>query len=92
MKEVLKLRTRRFSGRCSRHKRFNPATDGRGGIRGACARCQLLTDIWETSIRLNGLIRKFDPGHDDTVTPAKEKAKAAAVGVDPRQMSLLELV
>ncbi|MBI4909844.1 MAG: hypothetical protein HY820_39870 [Acidobacteria bacterium] len=84
---MLKLRTRRFSGRCSRHKRFNPATDGRGGIKGGCARCQLLADIWETSIRLNGLIRKFDPGHDDA---SPLKAKAAAVGADPRQLSLLE--
>ncbi len=87
IRNVLKLRSRRFSGRCSRHKRYNPATDGRGGIKGNCPRCNLLADIWETSIRLNGLIRKFDPAHDDAVPL---KAKAAAAGVDPRQMNLLE--
>jgi hypothetical protein len=59
--------------------------DGRGGIVGACARCTLLTDIWEASIRLNQLIRKFDPAHDDLKKPAQP---ASAVH-DPRQMSLI---
>jgi hypothetical protein len=45
----------------------------------------LLFDIWETSIKLNQLIRKFDPSYDDLERPAE----SATVGADPRQMSLI---
>jgi len=81
----LKIRSRKFEGRCAKHKRYNPAVDGRGGIRGGCPRCNLLFDIWETSLKLNQLIRKFDPSHDDLQKPAAPKPPA----VDPRQMSLI---
>jgi hypothetical protein len=81
----LKIRTRRFQGRCARHKRYNPATDGRGGIRGGCARCGLLADIYETALRLNALIRKYNPSHDDLAKPA---SRAAAP--DPRQLNFLD--
>lgn len=51
---------------------------------GACARCTLLHDIWETSLKLNGLIRRFDPNHDDLkVLKPKEPLH------DPRQLTLL---
>ena len=83
----MKIRSRKFDGRCAKHKRFNPAIDGRGAIRGACPRCHLLFDIWETSLKLNQLIRKFDPAHDDLRRP---KAPKAAAAPDPRQMSLIE--
>ena len=83
--DQLKIRSRRFDGRCARHKRYNPAVDGRGGIKGGCPRCHLLFDIWETSLRLNQLIRKFDPAHDD-VQPPRQVAAAAP---DPRQLSLI---
>jgi hypothetical protein len=59
--------------------------DGLGGIKGGCPRCTLLLEIWETSLRLNALIRRFDPNHDDLQKPPE------APGPDPRQMSLLEL-
>ena len=81
----MKIRTRRFSGRCARHKAYNPAVDGRGGIRGNCARCSLLADIWETAMKLNGLIRKFDPSHDDV-----QELKKPEPAIDPRQLSLIE--
>lgn len=83
----MKIRSRKFEGRCARHKRFNPAVDGRGGIRGACGRCTLLSDIWEASLALNQLIRKFDPKHDDLKKPPK--LKAPPPGPDPRQLSLI---
>jgi hypothetical protein len=44
-------------------------------------------DIYEAAMNLNGLIRKFDPNHDDA-HPVK-KTKTKPVG-DPRQMSLIE--
>jgi hypothetical protein len=83
--DELKIRARKFSGRCSRHKGYNPAVDGRGGIRGGCLRCELLADIWEASLKLNALIRKYDPGYDDLRRPAVRPDE----GPDPRQMSFL---
>ena len=80
----MKIRSRKFDGRCSRHKRYNPAVDGPGAIRGACARCQLLFEIWESSLKLNQLIRRFNPNHDDAVKPV-----AKGIAPDPRQMSLI---
>ena len=66
----MKIRSRKFNGRCSRHKRYNPAVDGPGAIKGACRRCELLFQIWETSLTLNRLIRQFDPTLDDLQRPA----------------------
>ena len=81
----MKVRSRKFEGRCARHKRYNPAVDGQGGIKAGCVRCNLIFEIWETSLKLNQLIRKFDPSHDDLQRPAPPKP----TGVDPRQMSLI---
>jgi len=81
----LKIRSRKFEGRCARHKRYNPAVDGQGAIKGGCKRCELLFQIWETSLQLNQLIRKFDPSHDDLKRPPGPKLPAH----DPRQMSLI---
>ena len=81
---AVKIRARKFEGRCGRHKHYNPAVDGQGGIRGGCARCQLLFEIWQASLNLNQLIRRFDPNHDDVKRPV-----AKVPLVDPRQMSLI---
>lgn len=81
----MKIRARKFDGRCSRHKRYNPAVDGQGAVKGGCPRCSLLYEIWEASLKLNQLIRRFDPNHDDLQKPP-------AVNIaepDPRQMSLI---
>jgi hypothetical protein len=80
----LKIRSRKFDGRCSKHKRYNPPVDGPGAIKGGCPRCTLLFEIWEASLTLNKLIRRFDPNHDDL-----QKSVAAAAQADPRQMSLI---
>ena len=80
----MKIRSRKFEGRCARHKRYSPAVDGPGAIRRACPRCSLLFEIWEASLRLNKLIRSFDPRHDDLERPVEK-----APFVDPRQMSLI---
>jgi hypothetical protein len=80
----VKIRSRKFDGRCSRHKRYNPAVDGPGAVKGACTRCTLLYEIWEASLRLNQLIRRFDPNHDDL-----QKLVEKLPEVDPRQMSLI---
>jgi len=78
----LKIRSRKFDGRCARHKNYNPAVDGSEAIAGGCPRCTLLAEIWETSLRLNGLIRRFDPNHDDL-----ERPREPVSFTDPRQLS-----
>jgi hypothetical protein len=74
-----------FEGRCGRHKRYNPPVDGQSAITGGCKRCELLFEIWEASLKLNQLIRKFDPGLDDLKRPPAPQPPAH----DPRQMSLI---
>ena len=81
--DAVKIRSRKFEGRCAKHKRYNPAVDGAGAIRGNCQRCALLFEIWEASLTLNKLIRRFDPAHDDL-----EKFPVAPAP-DPRQLSLI---
>ena len=81
--EAVKIRSRKFEGRCAKHKRYNPAVDGPGAIRGNCARCALLFEIWDASLTLNKLIRRFDPAHDDLTKPP------LATAPDPRQLSLI---
>jgi hypothetical protein len=81
--EYLKVRSRQFDGRCSRHKAYNPAVDG-PAIQENCARCTLLFEIWEASLRLNQLIRKFKPRHDDVKKRVEPEPQH-----DPRQMSLI---
>jgi hypothetical protein len=85
IKLLFRTRARRFAGRCARHKRYNPAIDGRGGIKGGCLRCQLLAEIYETSLKLNRLIRQFEPRHDDSQPMPGPPAP------DPRQMTFLDL-
>ena len=80
----MKIRSRQFDGRCSKHKRYNPAIEGPAG-RGDCPRCHLLFEIWEASLRLNKLIRKFDPTHDDLRKPNEPHPPQH----DPRQLSLI---
>jgi hypothetical protein len=78
----MKVRSRNFSGRCARHKNYNPAVDGREGIQGDCPRCTLLADILDAALHLNALIRKFNPRLDDLQKPPVEEPE------DDRQLSL----
>ena len=80
----MKIRSRKFEGRCARHKRYNPAVDGIHAIRGGCPRCMLLYEIWDTSLQLNKLIRRFDPKYDDL-----QKPEPIVPAADPRQLSLI---
>ena len=79
----MKIRSRKFEGRCGKHKQYNPAIDGQPGGGTVCPRCRLLWDIWEASLHINQLIRRFDPRHDDLRKPSEQPA------ADPRQMSLI---
>jgi hypothetical protein len=75
----MKIRSRKFEGRCARHKRYNPAVDGQGGIKAGCARCGLLFEIWQTSLKLNQLIRRVRPH----VRRSAEAASAEGAGARP---------
>jgi hypothetical protein len=80
---VLKIGAIRWKGRCSKHQRYNPETDGLGGIRGGCVRCELLLEIYSHHAALVRLMREFGSRPE-----AKRKSQAAAAD---RQMSLLDL-
>jgi hypothetical protein len=43
-----------------------------------------MLEIWEASLRINQLIRRWNPGHDDLERPKQEKPWS-----DPRQLSLI---
>jgi hypothetical protein len=36
---------------CPKHKRYNPARDGEGAIRGGCAQCQALWQAWLIALK-----------------------------------------
>jgi hypothetical protein len=78
----VKIRSRKFDGRCMKHKGYHPPVDGLGGVRGACPRCTLLFEIWEASLHLNRLIRRFDPSYDDLEKPP------IVLPPDPRQIDM----
>ncbi len=65
---MLKIGSVRWRGKCPRHPSFDPYADGRGAIKGACAKCTALADIHETHQRMVGLMRTFAPPQ-----PARKK-------------------
>ena len=66
---MLKRGTLRWKGRCSRHPRYDPATDGEGGVRGGCTRCLGLLDIHLQHTKLVALMRNFGPMRERAVKP-----------------------
>jgi len=36
-----------FQGSCPKHRRYNPAASGEGGIKGGCPTCYGLLQIWQ---------------------------------------------
>ncbi|HVW87323.1 MAG TPA: hypothetical protein VHB50_21700 [Bryobacteraceae bacterium] len=65
---MLKIGVIRWRGKCSRHPSFDPIEDGRGAIRGGCAKCSALVEIAECHQRMLELMRTFTP-------PAEKKAR-----------------
>ena len=62
---MLKLGTLRWKGRCRRHPRFDPG-DGEGAIKGGCAQCHSLLEIYRQHKRLVEMMRAFRPVRDRT--------------------------
>jgi hypothetical protein len=82
---MLKLGSVRWKGRCAKHPRYDPETDGLGGIRGGCRRCEMLLEIWQHHSQMVRLIREFGTRDD------KRQRQDDGAG-DSRQMSLLDAV
>lgn len=76
---MLKIGSVRWRGKCPRHPSFDPYMDGRGAIKGACAKCNALVEIHEAHQKMIALMRTFAP-------PQPFSRKAATV-ID-RQESL----
>jgi len=48
-----------------------------------------MLEIWEASLRINQLIRRWNPSHDDLERPKQEKPQQEKPWSDPRQLSLI---
>lgn len=75
---MLTLGTLRWRGRCSRHPTFDPC-DGEGAIRGACARCYALLEIYTQHRRLVELIRAFGPMRDRPTVKVLDDSRQASL-------------
>jgi hypothetical protein len=76
---VLKIGVVRWRGKCSRHPRFDPFTDGAGAIKAGCEKCAALLEIHSCHQRMMTLMRNFTP-------PAERKMPARPL--DDAQASL----
>ena len=76
---MLKIGVVRWRGKCSRHPSFDPYTDGVGAVKGGCAKCAALLEIYDCHQRMVSLMRGFAP-------PAPRKKRPD--GFEERQASL----
>jgi hypothetical protein len=58
---MLRIGTVRWQGKCSKHPRFDPVSDGAGGVKGGCERCEALVEIQKHHARMVALMRGFAP-------------------------------
>jgi hypothetical protein len=88
---VIKTRVRM---QCERHRRYNPETDGRGGIRGACPKCEQMYEVYrrfaaarlrleEAARDLKRCLELWQIGSAASTEEAKPQKSASAIGVKP---------
>jgi hypothetical protein len=73
----LKIKTKinsRVEVKCEKHRLYNPEKDGRGGIKGNCARCLHLLAIYNTFLQFTNGLRDYQQ-----MTAPYEKVKPRAV-------------
>ncbi len=58
---MLKIGTVKWRGKCSKHPGYDPSDGGLGAIKGNCARCLELEEIFECHQKTMRLMRKFQP-------------------------------
>jgi hypothetical protein len=61
---MLNIRTRlkmnsRVKIHCDKHTRYNPEKEGRGGVKGACARCEFMYAVYATQQTMLNAARDF---------------------------------
>lgn len=70
---MLRIGTVRWQGKCAKHPRFDPLSDGPGGVKGGCERCGALVEIQQLHARMVALMRGFAPPQ-----PARRRRPEAA--------------
>jgi hypothetical protein len=68
---MLKIGSVRWRGKCSKHPGYDPVDGGIGAVKGNCARCNELVEIYEHHQKMLRLMRQFQPA------PVKRKAASA---------------
>ena len=79
---MVKIGSVRWHGKCSRHSMYDPETDGLGGIRGGCKRCEMLLEIWTDHTN--------SCGWDEQATPTDDAARSCPVSVYQERREELE--
>jgi len=87
---MLKVGSVRWRGKCPRHPRFDPGSDGRGGIRGGCERCSLLADIHEHHARMLAMMRQFAPPRVRPRRPEPPNPQANLFGESDNRFDITE--
>jgi hypothetical protein len=77
---MLKIGSVKWRGKCAKHPGFDPVTDGAGGVKGNCQRCNDLVVIHELHQKTLRLMRTF--------RPVEEKKTVPQLEADDRQMGL----
>lgn len=70
--------TLQWKGKCPKHPRYRPEIAGEGGIKGGCARCQELLELWELVMAAKRIVRHLEG------LPEEESAPTRLV--DPNQL------
>jgi hypothetical protein len=70
---MVKIGSVRWHGKCGRHPRYDPETDGLGGIRGGCKRCELLLEIWTQHAKLVRMMREFGTPRESAKAPREDE-------------------
>lgn len=76
---VLKIANVTWKGRCAAHPKYDPRSDGEGGIRGGCRRCYALLAIYEQHHALMTAVREFGAS-------AERKRREVAAGSGQRSL------
>jgi hypothetical protein len=58
---MLKIGCVKWRGKCPKHPAYDPIADGPGAIKGNCAKCNELAEIYELHQRTLRLMRNFHP-------------------------------
>lgn len=76
----------RIALKCDKHIRYNPEKDGRDGIKGACARCLHLLQIYTVRQNMLNAARDFEQVSKPYET-IKPRILRAAPALKPGEMS-----